>query len=276
VAAKLAAPAVNPSEQAEVQQTPAKPLDVRTVTFPLTALVRAEVKTKVVPSPVLGTSVSTTNQLAVQPQVVAAQGLLPNRPADPRRRTEALPELARAMPKAEGFRFAPFELPAFRAHPQPQPLGFGEIVAPQPALPVTHAAPSPAPVIHDFAALIDRIVAAREASAAPVALAVRHAEFGPVTLRFEQGDSGLTVAATSPDPDFARAAAAALPTDRPAIADSAPRDGGKASAQQETANSNGGGSGHARQQSGTTQTRSASRQTHSASTTEDHDSGIFA
>ncbi|MEI5579504.1 hypothetical protein, partial [Streptomyces brasiliscabiei] len=45
--------------------------------------------------------------------------------------------------------------------------------------------------------------------AAPVAVAVTHAEFGRVTLRFARDDDGLAVRMASPDPAFAPAAIAA-------------------------------------------------------------------
>lgn len=68
----------------------------------------------------------------------------------------------------------------------------------------------------DFSALVDRLVAAREAAQASVSpqavhAAIAHAEFGQVSLRFEQQDGTLNVAMTSPDPDFARSALAAAP-----------------------------------------------------------------
>lgn len=65
---------------------------------------------------------------------------------------------------------------------------------------------------HDFAALVDRLVEARDASAPHiVSTAVSHVEFGRIALRFEQNDNGLTVAMNSTDPEFARAVQAAQP-----------------------------------------------------------------
>lgn len=62
----------------------------------------------------------------------------------------------------------------------------------------------------DFSALIDRLTAAREAMVPQtVAVTVAHQDFGPVRLRFRSEDAGLSVAMTSADPGFARAAAAA-------------------------------------------------------------------
>jgi hypothetical protein len=83
------------------------------------------------------------------------------------------------------------------------------------------AAPTIAPIRSlDFAALVDRLVQARDAAAPQtVSLALNHAEFGKISLRFEQDDTGLSVGMTSPDPDFARAVSAAIPTDRAAQAE---------------------------------------------------------
>lgn len=63
---------------------------------------------------------------------------------------------------------------------------------------------------HDFAALIDRLTVAREAAVPQaVSITVAHQDFGLVRLNFGPQDAGLTVAMTSADPEFARAAAAA-------------------------------------------------------------------
>lgn len=75
---------------------------------------------------------------------------------------------------------------------------------------------------HDFAALVDRLVAAREAVQPHAAtLTVAHAEFGAVELRFRHEERGLTVSLASADPDFARAAAAAPQPVMPASASAA-------------------------------------------------------
>lgn len=76
--------------------------------------------------------------------------------------------------------------------------------------PVT--APTAMPAGHDFAQLIDRLVAARESTQPQAAtLALAHAEFGKVELRFASDGAGLSVALASADPDFARAVQAAVP-----------------------------------------------------------------
>ena len=80
--------------------------------------------------------------------------------------------------------------------------------APQTAAPSPSATPTLAR--HDFAAMIDRLFDARElAGAQPVALTMRHNDFGAVSLKFRSSDDGLTVTMASGDPDFARAVNAA-------------------------------------------------------------------
>lgn len=98
-----------------------------------------------------------------------------------------------------------------------QPIAATETVlaAPQIARDAAPAAITAAPTSerpHDFTALVDRLVAAREAmQPQSVTMAVRHAEFGAVQLRFQQDANGLSVAMASTDPDFARAVSAAVP-----------------------------------------------------------------
>jgi len=106
------------------------------------------------------------------------------------------------------------------------PAGPPLVVSPEatsgPATFPTAAVPTPAPAPtygsgpgQDMSALVDRLVEARAAarsSSAPigVATAVRHAEFGRVSLNFEQQDGKLSVSMASADPGFAPAAQAAL------------------------------------------------------------------
>ncbi len=104
-----------------------------------------------------------------------------------------------------------------------QPLTAGTtspLVAAQPGEPAS-AAPMMAPARPlDFAGLVDRLVQARDAAAPQaISLALNHAEFGKISLRFEHDATGLSVGMTSPDPDFARAVSAAIPAERPASAD---------------------------------------------------------
>lgn len=68
---------------------------------------------------------------------------------------------------------------------------------------------------HDFSALVDRLVEARNAMAPQEAtMTVKHAEFGDVSLRFTHQDGALSVSMTSQDPDFDRAVNAAMPAER--------------------------------------------------------------
>lgn len=79
--------------------------------------------------------------------------------------------------------------------------------------PSTAATPATAPpsARFDFAAVIDRLIEARDlAVAQPSAMTIKHDDFGAVSLRFRQGDDGLSVTMASPDPDFARAVNAAV------------------------------------------------------------------
>ncbi len=91
----------------------------------------------------------------------------------------------------------------------------------------------------DFAQLVDRLVAARDA-AAPEQLRVSlpHAEFGKVSLKFAQDAAGLSVAMSSADPDFAHAVAAAAPIQSQASTSepsgSSPRQQDSSSAQSNT------------------------------------------
>lgn len=73
-------------------------------------------------------------------------------------------------------------------------------------------APAPVPQVRplEFAALIDRLTAAREGvTSQTVSITVAHQDFGPVRLHFRPDELGLSVSLTSADPDFARVAAAA-------------------------------------------------------------------
>lgn len=104
--------------------------------------------------------------------------------------------------------------PAALAQPEflPQPAANTSVSAPvAPAIPAPTLAPQ-----HDFAALIDRLVEARQAAQATLAVqtvtaAVAHAEFGQVSLQFRQDAEGLSVVMAGSDPDLARAVQAAAP-----------------------------------------------------------------
>lgn len=138
------------------------------------------------------------------------------------------PQLASLPEAAKAERDAAVQQVRLIDPAQTQPVAATETVLSAPqgtrdpapaALTATPAAERP----HDFTALVDRLVAAREAmQPQSVTMAVRHAEFGAVQLRFQQDTSGLSVAMSSADPDFARAvSAAALPVQAASATDTA-------------------------------------------------------
>lgn len=84
-----------------------------------------------------------------------------------------------------------------------QPLA---TAGPQSAL---HVSPPPTGT-YDFAALVDRLVEARDAAAPQsIRTSITHTDFGQVSLRFQYDDGGLTVSMKSADPGFIPAAQAA-------------------------------------------------------------------
>lgn len=113
----------------------------------------------------------------------------------------------------------------------PLTLGDGTMPAQaQNAARITAQAPA-APQPHDFSALVDRLVEARDAARPQtVSVALIHADFGEVSLRFNHDDRGLTVSMANHDPEFARAVSNAMPAERApsndAMAQHARRDDG--------------------------------------------------
>lgn len=115
-----------------------------------------------------------------------------------------------------------------------------------PAAPAATAATAGLPR-HDFAALVDRLIEARNASATnTVHASVNHAEFGRVSLQFQQDGKDLSVAMSSADPEFAVAVQAAMPAERAAAnADTGSRGQGQSQAQAQAQAQSGGHSNHA-------------------------------
>lgn len=144
-------------------------------------------------------------------------------------------------------------------------------------------APSPPPQVrpHEFAALIDRLAAAREGVAThTVSLTVAHQDFGPVRLHFRPDELGLSVSMASADPDFARIAASApppvLPVQASEQASTASNQRGESSAQASTQ-----GQGSAQSRGGSPDRRDEPRQSQAQHRRADPDnagqrSGIFA
>ncbi len=174
-------------------------------------------------------SVSLRLQPVTPAEPVAAQDPAPSAPPD---LTKAITTLTAAVPDAIApTAVSPRKLPTGRtvgANPAVEAgLSMDRVAAgPAAALaaPVTllsmpagglPASFAPALRPNDFSALIDRLIAAREAmQPQAVSLAVPHGEFGKVQLHFRHETGGLAVTLRSADPDFARtvqAAAAASP-----------------------------------------------------------------
>ncbi len=86
----------------------------------------------------------------------------------------------------------------------------GPLIADNP-VPAAARGAAPAAERIDFAALVDSVARAREAGASSqdVIASVTHAEFGKVSLRFQNENNGLSVSLMNPDPGFAPAVAAA-------------------------------------------------------------------
>ena len=86
-----------------------------------------------------------------------------------------------------------------------------------PAQPVqVSSTPAQAPSPVDITAALDRLVAARDAlMPAEAALTIDHADFGEVSIRFEQSPGGrLSAELSAADPELQRAVTAAVATDR--------------------------------------------------------------
>lgn len=120
------------------------------------------------------------------------------------------------------------------------PMGSAALAAT--AAPAT--TPVHAPQQQDFAALMDRLIAARDAAQTGlpqnVHVAVNHAEFGQISLNFSHDKAGLAVSLASADPEFARVVQAAIPAPAAlASSDSAARDSGRSAGGQFTGNQNG-------------------------------------
>lgn len=104
------------------------------------------------------------------------------------------------MPQATAAR----PLASVAALPATTPAPSLTLVAPQ--------APALAEVPADFAQIVDRLVAAREAIApSEVRVTIDHAQFGKVSLGFTPDASGMNVTLAAADPEFARAVEAAAP-----------------------------------------------------------------
>jgi hypothetical protein len=143
-------------------------------------------------------------------------------------------------------------LPTDSALPLADPLG-QTMPAADPVVATTAA--TPVEGAHDFAALVDRLIAARDAARPEaVSVAIQHAEFGAVSLHFSQDEAGLSVSMASADPGFARAVQAAIPA--PGAAPESTGTGAQGEPQQQQAFARNDGAG-AQQQRGQAQEQPA-------------------
>lgn len=116
--------------------------------------------------------------------------------------------------------------------PAASPPLHAQITAPLAAVPSQTTASPPAP--QDFAALVDRLSEARDAVAPPVVrTALRHAQFGQVSLEFRHEDGGLAVTMASSAPGFGGSVqtAVAVALAQGASNGDVPRDGPQPSGQ---------------------------------------------
>lgn len=142
-------------------------------------------------------------------------------PAEARREGEpalvAAPPVGHAEPASE-------TAPTTAAPRTAQPFAMLSPVLPAQA-PLTLSA-MPASAVQgptDFAQIVDRLVAAREAVApAEVRVTLDHVQFGKVSVGFTPDASGMSVTLAAADPEFARAVEAAAPFAPPAASETQP------------------------------------------------------
>lgn len=272
--APAAQPRTAPVAKTETSAPAVPVLAVATSAVPTSALVQVAAPVAAIAAPV---------QFQVRARQPSASETTRARPASdtPAATPTASPiDLLRSRAPAEPAPVLPVG-PALAAAPFAEAPQGAPLAAAAPATPARAEAPM------DFAQLVDRLVEARDA-ARPQAIeaAVAHAEFGRVSLRFAQGDDGLSVTMASADPDFARAAQSAAaavpppPASAPATSDSGAQ--GQASAQRQDA-----AAGHNPQQRAPSEQRAGQRgdsrsaataraQSHDAGDASDVRGGIFA
>ena len=212
-----AAPAAHgPEDKAKPERDHAGqgPVQRTIPTLPATASSQAQAQMQrhadQAPAAAIETALPATHPAQQNPQPAAV-------PAEQVRVELALPRLVQAKPLV---RDEPGPL-AKLVEPALLKSTMSELVLPDTASPLTSSLTQPQPVTgqvaapvgpvrpHDFAALIERIAVAREAAAPQaVSITVTHQDFGQVRLSFRPEDTGLSVAMSSADPGFARAAAA--------------------------------------------------------------------
>lgn len=249
-AGQASAPATAASALPLVPQLPAGlPLPVQAegeVAKPATPSVAIQVA----PLPASGETAAAPRDLALAAEKPAADFAARLQPAGASAERGRDPA-AGDRPAAEPAARAPGRIAAEPASVQaPVPAQPAVVAAASSAAAASDAAPSftadkPAVetgIARELSRIVDSLASAREAMTAKGAtLALDHAEFGELSLRFDQrrdGQLGVQIAAA--DPDAHRAVAAAVAADRPAFAQG---DGSAPGSQQ---NAQGGGSATAR------------------------------
>lgn len=146
---------------------------------------------------------------AAQPAGAAPQPVAPQPIAQVRIELAPVPPVMRALAKDD---LRPVPAATLLELPVTSPTSNAPAAATAAPIPLAHQPLPLADRPQDFSALIDRLVAAREAAGPQgVSISVAHAEFGQVHLRFRHDEAGVSVAMASADPAFARAASAMPP-----------------------------------------------------------------
>ncbi|MGV3511361.1 MAG: hypothetical protein ACO1OX_05090 [Novosphingobium sp.] len=195
-AASLATPATNaPHSSAQAAIALASTAQIELTSAPEAA-----------PAPVMPEAVATTPTA----QIMAARQVRQNRPVEADAEASEVParpsSLALARPPADGDQT---ETPRVEATSTINQLADRSVATADMAAPASVRHEARAERI-DFATLVENVARAREeASPRAVTASINHAEFGRVTLRFDQSENeGMAVAMSSADPGFARAVSA--------------------------------------------------------------------
>lgn len=215
-----------PMMEPAVVATPSPPPPAtRDMSFPGFAILSAATPA-IAPAMPAAAGIAVTVRAAAEPAALSPAApvpLLAVPPADPKPITQPAQALAAITTVAEPA--APRPRTTTRAPTSERPgAPVGTV---QPAIPLADIAanlavptvPAAAPVRdsapHDIAAVVDRLAAARDALApAAATLAIDHAEFGELSLRFDQkADGGLSVQVAAATPEAHRAISQAVSAD---------------------------------------------------------------
>lgn len=137
--------------------------------------------------------------------VTKAAEMAPTRLAGERMTSDRAPSSAATVYATEGA-----TMPTSASAQAPAMTAASGSAMTAPATPIT--SPTTPAAVQDLAQIIDRLTAAREASVpAAAVVALNHADFGDLSLRFNQGrEGGLSVQIAAADPDAHQAITAAV------------------------------------------------------------------